>query len=81
MPPGSPLSLLASPTFALPSSAFSQASGGTASGFLTMNQPFNVGSGSATATAAPAGTVADSYQKILVPAAIAMLALVMWLRK
>lgn len=68
--------MLASPTISLPSSAYSTAQGGTASGYVQMNQPFSVGSGEASG-----GTVADSYSKVLIPAAVAILALVWWLRK
>jgi len=58
-------------------SAPSSAMGGTlAGGNLSMNQPFIVGGQSASNTP----SVTDSYAQVLVPAAIAMLALVIWLK-
>ncbi|MEQ8610116.1 MAG: hypothetical protein RLO08_00315 [Parvibaculaceae bacterium] len=57
--------------------AQSAAYGGTAAGYLSMNQPFIVGGGSIE----DAGPGLDGYTKFFLPAALLLVAAAIWLRK
>ena len=59
--------------------AQSVATGGTAAGYLTMNQPFIVGGGPVEATTGAASV--DGYTKFFLPAAVLLLAAAVWLRR